>query len=153
MGIDRTLQGLQKLGFETGDMPADLSLSLGSHALTPMDVARGYTIFANGGYLVKPYILDKVIDRDGNIIFQANPETACDPCIETVKNEQSDGFSAEQIDSELEELLDTLPKNQFPIQKRTIFSLSVKHCAIILSQKLSQHNAINAPTAFLIDSC
>ena len=54
MGIDRTLQGLQKLGFETGEMPADLSLSLGSHALTPLDVARGYTIFANGGYLVKP---------------------------------------------------------------------------------------------------
>ena len=153
MGIDRTLQGLQKLGFETGDMPADLSLSLGSHALTPMDVARGYTIFANGGYLVKPYILDKVIDRDGNIIFQANPETACDPCIETVKNEQSDGFSAEQIDSELEQLLDTLAEESIPDSEKDHFQL--------ISQTLRNHpqpetisaqRAINAPTAFLIDS-
>jgi penicillin-binding protein 1A len=153
MGIDRTLQGLQKLGFETGDMPADLSLSLGSHALTPMNVARGYTIFANGGFLVQPYILDKVIDRDGNIIFEAKPETACNPCIEAVATEQTDGFSAEQIDSELEQLLDTLAEESIPDSEKDHFQL--------ISQTLRNHpqaetlsaqRAINAPTAFLIDS-
>jgi penicillin-binding protein 1A len=54
MGIDRTLEGLQAFGFETADMPSDLSIALGSHALTPMTIARGYTTFANGGYLVEP---------------------------------------------------------------------------------------------------
>ena len=131
MGIDRTLQGLQKLGFETGDMPADLSLSLGSHALTPIDVARGYTIFANGGYLVQPYILDKIIDRDGNIIFEAKPETACNPCIETGASEQTDAFSAEQIDSELEQLLDTLAEESIPDSEKDHFQL--------ISQTLRNH--------------
>ena len=71
MGVDRTLEGLQAFGFDTGEMPSDLSLALGSHALTPMEIARGYATFANGGFLIKPYVLDKVIDRDGNIIYQA----------------------------------------------------------------------------------
>lgn len=153
MGIDRTLQGLQRFGFETGDMPADLSLSLGSHALTPITIARGYSIFANGGYLVQPYILDKVIDRDGNIIFEANPDTACDPCTEIVKKEVSEGFSAEQIDSELEQLLDTLAQESIPDSEKDHFQL--------ISQTLRNHpkqdilsakRAIDAPTAFLIDS-
>ena len=153
MGIDRTLQGLQKLGFETSDMPADLSLSLGSHALTPMTVARGYTIFANGGYLVQPYILDKIIDRDGNIIFEANPETACNPCATPATEKQSDKFSAEQIDSELEQLLATLAEESIPDSEKDHFQL--------ISQTLRNHSqpeiisaqrAIDAPTAFLIDS-
>ena len=153
MGIDRTLQGLQKFGFETGDMPADLSLSLGSHALTPMTIARGYTIFANGGYLVEPYILDKVIDRDGNIIFEATPDTACDPCIEPLTKDESDTFSAEKIDTELEQLLDTLTQESIPDSEKDHFQL--------ISQTLRNHpksevisakRAIDAPTAFLIDS-
>lgn len=153
MGIDRTLQGLQKFGFETGDMPADLSLSLGSHALTPMTIARGYTIFANGGYLVEPYILDKVIDRDGNIIFEATPDTACDPCIEPLTRDESDTFSAEKIDTELEQLLDTLTQESIPDSEKDHFQL--------ISQTLRNHpksevisakRAIDAPTAFLIDS-
>jgi penicillin-binding protein 1A len=153
MGIDRTLQGLQKFGFETGDMPADLSLSLGSHALTPMTIARGYTIFANGGYLVEPYILDKIIDRDGNIIFEATPDTACDPCIEPLMKDESVTFSAEKIDIELEQLLDTLTQESIPDSEKDHFQL--------ISQTLRNHpksevisakRAIDAPTAFLIDS-
>jgi penicillin-binding protein 1A len=153
MGIDNTLQGLQKFGFDTGDMPADLSLSLGSHALTPMDIARGYTIFANGGFLVQPYILDKIIDRDGNIIFEATPDNACDPCIEPRKGKGSDEFSAEQIDLELSALLDTLAEESIPDSEKDHYQL--------ISQTLRNHpqpqtisakRAMDAPTAFLIDS-
>ena len=153
MGINRTLQGLQKFGFETGDMPADLSLSLGSHALTPMTIARGYTIFANGGYLVEPYILDKVIDRDGNIIFEATPDTACDPCIRTAKANNPDDFSAEKIDLELTALLDTLAEESIPDSEKDHHQL--------INQTLRNHpqpetitakRAIDASTAFLIDS-
>ena len=50
-------------------MPSDLSLAL-SDRIDPMEIARGYATFANGGFLIKPYVLDKVIDRDGNIIYQ-----------------------------------------------------------------------------------
>ena len=109
MGIDRTLEGLQSFGFDTSDMPLDLSLALGSHALTPLEIARGYAVFANGGYLIKPYILDKVIDRDGNVIYQANPDTVCEPC-ETPDNNGSANNQTESqdIDLQLEQLLSNL---------------------------------------------
>jgi len=153
MGIDRTLQGLQAFGFETGEMPADLSLALGSHALTPMAIARGYTIFANGGHLVKPYILDKIIDRDGNIIFQATPENACDPCVKTPDLNKPKTFSAEQIDIELEELLDTLTEESIPNSEKDHYQLirqTLRNAPQV--EAVSAQRAIDAPTAFLIDS-
>ena len=63
MGIDRTLEGLLRFGFDTGEMPLDLSLALGSHAMTPLKVASAYNMIANGGYSVSPYLLAAVIDR------------------------------------------------------------------------------------------
>jgi penicillin-binding protein 1A len=80
MGIDRTLEGLQRFGFDTGEMPLDLSLALGSHAMTPLKVASAYNIIANGGYRVVPYVLATVVDRDGNIIYRATPDTVCVNC-------------------------------------------------------------------------
>jgi penicillin-binding protein 1A len=106
MGIDRTLESLQSFGFNTSEMPLDLSLALGSYALTPLEIARGYAVFANGGYLVTPHILDKVIDRDGNVIYQSNPETVCDPC--GTDTNVSNEAESQNIDLQLEELLNNL---------------------------------------------
>ena len=106
MGIDRTLESLQSFGFNTSEMPLDLSLALGSYALTPLEIARGYAVFANGGYLVTPHILDKVIDRDGNVIYQSNPETVCDPC--GTDTNVSNEAESQNIDLQLEELLTNL---------------------------------------------
>jgi penicillin-binding protein 1A len=134
-------------------MPADLSLSLGSHALTPMTIARGYTIFANGGYLVEPYILDKVIDRDGNIIFEATPDNACDPCIDLAQPDESDDFSAEKIDLELTALLDTLAEESIPDSEKDHYQLITQTLRNHpKSETVSAKRAIDAPTAFLIDS-
>jgi len=151
MGIDRTLQNLQAFGFNTGEMPADLSLALGSHALTPMAIARGYTTFANGGYLVKPYILDKIIDRDGNIIFQASPYSACNPCL--TDNKQIKAFSAEQIDQELSELLNNLAEESIPDSAKDHYQLirqTLRNAPQV--EVNTAERAIDDPTAFLIDS-
>ena len=59
MGIDNTLQGLQKLGFDTGNMPADLSVSLGSHALTPMEIARAIPFLLMVAILFSPIFWTK----------------------------------------------------------------------------------------------
>jgi penicillin-binding protein 1A len=151
MGIDRTLEGLQAFGFETADMPSDLSIALGSHALTPMTIARGYTTFANGGYLVEPYILDKIIDRDGNIIFEAAPKNACNPC-DQIPSEKAP-LSAEKIDQELEELLDTLTLESIPDADKDHYQLirqTLRNTEPLALEPADR--AIDAPTAFLIDS-
>jgi len=151
MGIDRTLQGLQAFGFETADMPSDLSIALGSHALTPMTIARGYTTFANGGYLVEPYILDKIIDRDGNIIFEAAPKNACNPC-DQITNKKAP-LSADKIDQELEELIDTLTLESIPDADKDHYQLirqTLRNTEPLALEPADR--AIDAPTAFLIDS-
>ena len=87
LGIDKTLLGLEKLGFETSNMPPDLSLALGSYALSPIDIASGYSIFANRGFQIEPYILDQVLDRNGKVIFQAKPKIA--ESYETILNSKN----------------------------------------------------------------
>jgi len=53
---------------------------LGSASLTPLEVARGYTVFANGGFLVEPYFITRVEDASGTVLYQAEPARACPEC-------------------------------------------------------------------------
>lgn len=155
MGVDRTLEGLQAFGFDTGQMPSDLSLALGSHAMTPLEIARGYATFANGGFLIKPYLVDKVIDRDGNIIFQATPEVACDNCNPTksAKSQQSANFSVQEIDSQLQELLEKLAEESVPKSEKDNFQIIQQALASApVIAPTAAPRAINAQIAFLIDS-
>jgi len=148
MGIDRTLEGLQSFGFKTSEMPLDLSLALGSHALTPLEIAAGYAVFANGGFQVNPYILDKVIDRHGTIIYQATPANVCNPCVETVDNDIS-----ESIDFQLEELLNNLAQESLPDNEKESWE-AIKQ-ALQTTNNVSAVPAarvIDEQTAFLIDS-
>ena len=108
MGIDKTLEGLQSFGLNTSEMPLDLSLALGSHALTPLEMASGYALFANGGYQVKPYLLDKVVDRDGKIIYEAVPASVCSNCITTDNSIELRDTSPIDVDEELEALFSNL---------------------------------------------
>ena len=130
MGIDRTLESLQTFGFDTGDMPSDLSLALGSHAMKPLEIARGYAVFANGGFLVKPHILDKVIDREGNIIYQATPAVACDPCAEDLITDKSAGetqdtaaMPSQEIDLLLADLMEKLAEESVPDAEKDSYQL------------------------------
>ena len=80
IGVNTAVSALPKFGFEANNLPRDLSLSLGSHALTPLQVAAGYAVFANGGYRVDPHLITSIEDLDGNIIYRANPLTVCKSC-------------------------------------------------------------------------
>ncbi len=88
IGIGNAIRTLKKFGFDSEALPKDLSLSLGSHAVTPLEVARGYTLFANGGYLVDPFLVEQVRDTEGNIIYQALPKTVCVDCEDKENGDQ-----------------------------------------------------------------
>jgi len=70
LGVDKAISYAQKFGFDESRLPADLSLSLGTASLSPLMNAAAYSIFANGGKAVEPYFIEKIIDRNGNTIFQ-----------------------------------------------------------------------------------
>lgn len=73
LGLPYTIDYIKRFGFKTEDLPANLSLALGTATLTPMEIATGWTAFANGGYKIEPYLVERIEDRDGKIIFEANP--------------------------------------------------------------------------------
>ena len=62
------------------DMPYDLSLALGSGAFSPLEIVRGYSVFANGGFLVTPYYINRIDSSEGEVIFEHQPLTVCQGC-------------------------------------------------------------------------
>jgi penicillin-binding protein 1A len=73
LGVDRTIDYISKFGFNKQDLPRNLSLALGTATLTPMEIATGWSTFANGGYKITPYIIDRIESRNGETLFVANP--------------------------------------------------------------------------------
>jgi penicillin-binding protein 1A len=65
-----------KFGFELARQPKNLTLALGTGAVTPQQMAGAYAVFANGGYKIQPYLIAKIQDADGKIIDQAKPPAA-----------------------------------------------------------------------------
>ncbi len=80
VGLDKVIPYLASFGFDPDDLPRNESLALGSASLTPLEVATGFATFANGGFLIEPYLIERIEDSFGKVIFQANPAIACDDC-------------------------------------------------------------------------
>ena len=80
IGVDFASRYITQFGFSQESLPPNLSMSLGTSSLTPMSIARGYTVFVNGGYLVDPWFIEKVLDRNGQVISQHVPVRACRRC-------------------------------------------------------------------------
>jgi len=78
LGLPYTIDYIKRFGFKTEDLPANLSLALGTATLTPMEIAIGWTAFANGGYKIEPYLIERIEDRDGQVVFEANPRRVPD---------------------------------------------------------------------------
>lgn len=65
-----------RFGFEPERHPAYLTMALGAGSVTPWHMARAYAVFANGGYLVQPYFIHKIVDDRGNPLALADPPRA-----------------------------------------------------------------------------
>jgi penicillin-binding protein 1A len=65
-----------RFGFDAEKNPPYLTLALGAGAVTPLQMAGAYAVFANGGYKIAPYLISKVTDANGKVLSQANPDRA-----------------------------------------------------------------------------
>jgi penicillin-binding protein 1A len=86
MGLPAALDHLETFGFDREYLPKGLSLALGTATLTPLEMASGYAVFANGGYRTEPYFIARVEDQDGQIIEYSNRVRICAEC-EAPENE------------------------------------------------------------------
>jgi penicillin-binding protein 1A len=80
IGLRFAINYIQRFGFEREQLPYDLSLALGSGSFSPLQIVRAYAVFSNGGYLVEPYIIDRVESGTGEVVFQNHPQTVCQGC-------------------------------------------------------------------------
>jgi penicillin-binding protein 1A len=80
LGIDTAINYAAKFGFNPADMPKDMTIALGSLPATPLQMATAYAVFANGGYRVASYYLDRIEDGSGQIVYQARPTIVCESC-------------------------------------------------------------------------
>ncbi|WP_312430940.1 PBP1A family penicillin-binding protein [Achromobacter sp.] len=69
---------LTRFGFDKARQPAVLPLALGAGSVTPLQLAGAFSVFANGGYRVTPYLIDRVTDSNGKVIMQSKPVVAGD---------------------------------------------------------------------------
>jgi penicillin-binding protein 1A len=80
IGPQALIDHAKLFGFAAADMPKDLTLALGTLSATPLDVARGFAVFANGGFLVEPYFIDRIEDANGKVVYSADPVIVCETC-------------------------------------------------------------------------
>jgi penicillin-binding protein 1A len=80
MSLPTTVEHVKRFGFSGVAVPNDLALALGAGGVAPLDLARGYATFANGGYRVEAYFIDRISLADGTELFTAQPAFACPDC-------------------------------------------------------------------------
>jgi penicillin-binding protein 1A len=82
IGVRYAREYVTRFGLTLEQVPNNLSMALGTAAVSPFTMARGFAVFANGGYLVDPYFVDAIYDRDGKEVYQAQPAVVCRQCPE-----------------------------------------------------------------------
>jgi penicillin-binding protein 1A len=80
LGTPYATDYVTRFGFDKRTLPQNLTLALGTLQVTPLEVATGYAVFANGGFRVQPYFVDRIVDANGKVVYQAAPRIACEAC-------------------------------------------------------------------------
>ncbi len=113
-GIGNAVRHLEKFGFGDATLIRNGSLALGGGIASPLDMAQGYAMLANGGHAVQPYVIDSIFGPDGEPLYRAEPAIVCDECVPG-EPEPSFGFGdsfedGEPVDPEilLEQMADVV---------------------------------------------
>lgn len=96
IGIDKALEYLKKFSLDTESLPKHLSLALGTGNVTPLQIATGYTVFANGGHKVEPWWVSRIENDKGEAVYVAAPYAACPPPCVNVAQQEAEAASALQ---------------------------------------------------------
>jgi penicillin-binding protein 1A len=105
-GIGNAVRHIAKFGFNDAALPRNGSLALGGGAASPLDMAQGYATIANGGYAIKPYVIDAIYGADGSTLYRAEPAVVCEPCLA----EPGDDYVPDPAEEKtLEEMMDIAP--------------------------------------------
>jgi penicillin-binding protein 1A len=142
-GFGNAINHIAKFGFGDAALIRNGSLALGGGNASPLDMAQGYAVFANGGHAVNPYVIDSIFGPEGETLYRAEPPVVCEPCVA----EPDEDFIVE-----LDE--DGNPIDEFPLEQMVPVALEYQPDAATAPELFE--NVIVAPrviaeqNAFLI---
>ncbi|MFT5349815.1 MAG: penicillin-binding protein 1A, partial [Gammaproteobacteria bacterium] len=96
IGVPRALEHIGRFGFDTNKLPHNLSLALGSGAISPWQLASAFSILANGGFKVEPYFIERIESYRNEVVYQAEPLVVCRDC--EIKSEKADLIISDEKD-------------------------------------------------------
>ncbi|MCI0732376.1 MAG: penicillin-binding protein 1A [Methylococcaceae bacterium] len=109
IGVEKVAQTAMQFGLPSEQIPRSLSLALGSGSATPLEMARVYSVFANGGFLIEPYFIARIESRDGELIDEAFPRIACPHCGDM--GDQNQLFAPRVVSPQINYLMTSLLKD------------------------------------------
>jgi len=109
IGVPYALDYAARFGFDMERLPKNLSLALGTGAITPLQLVRAYSVFANGGYLINPYFIKRIETENGELVREASPVIICDECT----NQQVTSYTTPDVNTGAAENL-TAAQNYAP---------------------------------------
>ncbi|MDG3084664.1 PBP1A family penicillin-binding protein [Vibrio hannami] len=147
VGLDNTREYLTRFGFDLNELPRSETIALGAGSLTPVKLAQGYSVFANGGFYVEPYYIDHVETPYGDTEFKANPAIICrQNCDDSMKSyltnkvqkDTDDNMAESVVEQNLE---DTIAANEDDVIETAVQNENAIHYAT---------QVISEQTAFLV---
>jgi len=142
-GIGNAVRHIAKFGFGDAALPRNGSLALGGGAASPLDMAQGFAVFANGGHAIKPYVIDGIFGPDGEALYRADPLVVCAAC-----DAEPDPGAVVRLDAEGN------PVDEFPLEQMADVADEYRPDAATAPELFADINAaprvISPQNAFLI---
>lgn len=105
IGVDYAADYMHRFGLPESNIVRTHSLALGAASFTPLQIARGYAVFNNGGFLITPYLVERIDDAEGNPRFVVKPKVACPECTNVTNFEDISREHIENMAKEDEEII------------------------------------------------
>ena len=142
-GFGNAINHIAKFGFGDAALIRNGSLALGGGNATPLDMAQGYAVFANGGHGVQPHVIDAIYGPDGETLYRADPPVVCEAC-----EAEPDPGRVVEYDA------DGNPTDEFPLEQIADVALEYQPDASLAPELFDAVNAapraITQQNAFLI---
>nr|WP_238786497.1 PBP1A family penicillin-binding protein [Gilliamella sp. ESL0250] len=152
VGIDYAADYLERFGFPKENISHNESLALGSASFTPLQVARAYSVITNGGYLITPYLIEKIEYNSGTgTIYQHQPMIACHNCVDDDVIVGSTPVSLDNVENESNESDNEEPEqaNLKSDDDIVLPDINIDNKTIDVTPKYAPHT-VNSGIAFIM---
>jgi penicillin-binding protein 1A len=147
IGVGYLMEYATRFGFDKKTLEPNLALSLGNANIKPIELAAGFSTFANGGYRVKPYFISKIATNNGEVLYKARPTMVCTNCQMDEKNKEQYSKEDKEVNDNLLVKFDKNKKNQYFIPAtKTIRDSNAFIMTTILKEVITRGTATRAST-------